>query len=197
MKTCIRKEGSVTLDTYYEEFSLEHIMCNLAGTFTQGLPNNIELSDRPDVSEVFRRLLESGRVKESSDKLAAIEYCHRNGWIYAEDVLEPGPQSYTFASPLHHAALSWRLQTQDHLPEFESPYALSLKVLANFKPSQMRLSMRRVGGGSADLPWEAQYKDEYSSPSPAGMFASPRRSRLNGKQKLPVVLTSSSCEMGN
>jgi hypothetical protein len=80
-------------------------MRNLAGAFTRGLPNNTELLGRPDISTVLRRLLVSGRVTESSDT-AAIQYCHRKGWIYAEDVLEPGPQSYTFATPLHHAALS-------------------------------------------------------------------------------------------
>jgi hypothetical protein len=158
---CIRREGPLTLDTFYETFSLDYIMRNLAGpAFTQGLPNNTELSGRPDVSRVFRRLLVSGRVTENSDK-AAIQYCHRNGWIYAEEVLEPGPQSYTFASPLHHAALSWRLEGRDCLPQFENPYALSLQVLARFKPSQMGLPIRRVNGGSTDLPQEAQYQDEY------------------------------------
>ncbi len=149
------------LDTFHEKFSLDYIMRHLAGAFTRGLPNNTELSDRPDVSTVLRRLLASGRVTESSDK-AAIQYCHRKGWIYAEDVLEPGPQSYTFATPLHHAGLSWRLQAEDNLPQFETLYALSLQVLAKFKPSQMKLPIRRVGGGSGtDLPPEAQYQDEY------------------------------------
>ncbi len=111
---------------------------------------------------MFRRLLEFGRVTESSDDhwQAAIQYCHRNGWIYAEDALEPGPQSYMFSSPLHHAALSWRLP-RDNLPQFGTAYALSLQVLANFKPSQMELPIRRVNSGSADLPPEAQYQDEY------------------------------------
>ena len=160
MKTLIRREGPVSLDTFYEKFSLDYVMRNLAGAFTRGLPNNTELSNRPDVSRVLRCLLMSGRVTENTDR-QAVQYCHRNGWIYAEDVLEPGPQSYIFASPLHHAALSWRLQARDDLPKFETPYALSLKVLVNFKPSQMELPICRVDGRSTDLPPEAQYQDEY------------------------------------
>ena len=88
------------LDTFYEKFSLDYIMRNVAGAFTRGLPNNTELSGHPDVCAMLRRLLVSGRVTDSNDK-AAIQYCHRRGWIYAEDVLEPGPQSYTLASPRH------------------------------------------------------------------------------------------------
>ncbi|KAF8316527.1 hypothetical protein F5887DRAFT_1150370 [Amanita rubescens] len=158
MKTHIRRKGPLTLDTYYENFSLDHIMNRLAGAFTRGLPDDKDLSDHPDVSRLLRRLLVSGRVTEGTDN-AAIRYCHRKGWIYAEDA--PGPQSYTFATPLHHAALSWRLQPTDGLPQFETPYALSLAVLKQFKPSQMKLAIRRVDGGSTDLPPEAQYQDEY------------------------------------
>jgi hypothetical protein len=163
MKTHLRRKGPITLDTYYENFSLHFIMSNLAGAFTRDLPSSKKLSRRPDVSRVFRRLLEFGRVTESIDDQTAIQYCHRNGWIYAEDVLglEPGPQSYMFSSPLHHAALSWRLQARDNLPQFESAYALSLQVLTNFKPSQIELPIRRVNSGSADLPPEAHYQDEY------------------------------------
>ncbi|KAF8330984.1 hypothetical protein F5887DRAFT_1178316, partial [Amanita rubescens] len=164
MKTHIRREGPLTLDIYYENFSLDYIMHNLAGAFTRGLPNDMELSGRPDVSKVFRRLLASGRVRTGSSDIEAIEYCHRNGWIYAEEELEPGFQPYTFASPLHLAALSWKLQAEDDLPHFKTPYALSLQVLAGFKPSQMELpAIRRVDGArSNDLrPREAQYHDEY------------------------------------
>ena len=160
MKTRIRREGPLTVDIYYEEFSLEYIMRNLAGAFTRSLPNNTGLSDRPDVSEVFRRLLVSGRVKEGTDN-AAIRYCHRKGWIYAEEAPKPGFQSYTITSPLHHAALSWRLQATDDLPQFESPYALTLQVLAEFKPLRMKLSIHRVDSVSTVLPPEAQYQDEY------------------------------------
>ncbi|KIL64578.1 hypothetical protein M378DRAFT_163026 [Amanita muscaria Koide BX008] len=147
MKTRIRREEAITVDTYYEEFSLEYIMRNLTESFTRGLPQSTELSDRPDVSDMFRRLLVYGRVTESSND-TAIQYCHRKGWIYAEDYdeLGYGPQYYTFSSPLHYAALSWRL------PQFETPYELSLQVLAKFKPSQMELPIRRIGGGSTDKP---------------------------------------------
>ncbi len=40
MKTHIRRKGPLTLDTYYENFSLDYLMCNLAGAFTRGLPNS-------------------------------------------------------------------------------------------------------------------------------------------------------------
>lgn len=133
-------------------------MCNLAGPFTQGLPDDKDLSGHLDISRVLWRLLVSGRVTEGTDN-AAIRYCHRKGWIYAEDT--HGPQSYTFATTLHHAALSWRLQPTDDLPPFETPSALSLAALEQFKPSQMKLSIRGVDGGSTDLPLEAQYQDEY------------------------------------
>ncbi len=43
MKTRIGREGPVTLDTYYEEFSFEYIMDNVAGAFTRGLPGKSEL----------------------------------------------------------------------------------------------------------------------------------------------------------
>ena len=162
MKTHIRRERPITLATYYKNFSPDYIMCSLAGAFARGLPNSKQLSLRPDVCRVFRRLLESGSMTESTDDQAAIQYCHRHGWIYAKDFLRPDvPPSYVFSSPLHHAALSWRLQARDNLPKFETPYALSLQVLANFKPSQMHLPIRRANGGSADLPPEAQYQDEY------------------------------------
>ena len=183
----MRREGPLTVDTYDEEFSLDYIMCNLAGAFTRGLPEDKDLSDHPDVSRVLRRLLISGRVTEGTDN-AAIRYCHRKGWIYAEDA--PGPQSYTFATPFHHAALSWRLQPTDDLPQFGNPYALSLAVLEQFKPSQMKKSIRRVDGGSTDLPPEAQYQDEYyrsliavtrGNVRISPEFASARKAKITGR----------------
>lgn len=91
----------------------------------------MELLLYPDVCRVFQCLLKFGRVTESFDNYAAIDHCHCNGWIYAEDLTKFRPQSYIPSSPLHHAALSQRVQARDNVPWFETAYVLSLQVLWN------------------------------------------------------------------
>jgi len=163
MKSVMRKEGVLTVDSFFGAFKLEYIINSLRGAFTRGLPKSDQLSECPKVANMFRHLLAHGMVTGNSKYAAAIQFCHGKGWIYAEEADQPsGPQLYTFPSPLHHTALSWRLEPKNQLPSFVSPYALSLEVLKRFKHSQLNFPIRRVSRYNSNDPLpEAQYQDEF------------------------------------
>jgi len=106
-------------------------------------------------------MLPNGYVKLNNETEDA-RSCHRRGWIYSyQDPQDALAIRYTFPSPLHRASVSWRLQPTDDMPSFDSLYALSVSTISKFKPSQLRVPIRRAGGQSSTSPPEAQYQQEF------------------------------------
>ncbi|KAK2459548.1 hypothetical protein APHAL10511_008427 [Amanita phalloides] len=149
-----------TLDDFYAEnpthSPLRAIDC---GAFGRGLPWPDKLPGMPKVISLLRTLIKDGRV-ERVEADEEVKYCHQKGWIHSYQ--QGNATFFTFPSPLHSVHISWTLRPSNDMPEYSSPLELCCEAVKRFKPSQMYLPLRRVGGRGAipALP-EAQYKDEF------------------------------------
>jgi hypothetical protein len=151
-----------TVDAFHEEDSTHELIRSLhSAALERGLPLGDVLSHQPDVVALFRTLLRDGAVDAREDENETICKCHRQGWILASKTA-PDEISvrYTLPSPLHVSRLSWMLPTND-MPHFTSIFNLSLEVISRFKPSQLRVPIRRIGAMSMDPLPESQYQDEF------------------------------------
>ena len=128
------------------------------GAFGRGLPRNF--SGLTDVVAFFRTLLKDRKFErnENQEEDEAVRMCHRRGWVHATAI--PGRVRYTLPSPLHEVCLSWKIEPTTDMPHFTSLFELSLETITKFKPSQLRLTLRRVASESTKPP-EAQYQDEF------------------------------------
>jgi len=139
----------------------------------RGLPDNRDLSPRPKVVALFRTMLRYGSIEmDEKEEDETVQWCHRHGWIYAESA----PSSrvrYLLPSPLHKACLSWKLEPTSDMPRFNSLFELCSETISKFKPSQLRLPLRRVVSTSTDPP-EAQYQDEFYRSLSATTFGNVR-----------------------
>ena len=138
--------------------------------FNRGLPLHKDLSEDPSVAAFFRNLIRDGEIKARAENREMIDKCHRKGWLHTYEVNSSitFATCYTFASPVHAAAVSWTLPPSNDMPRYPSILALCVAVISNFKPSQMHTPIRRVDAQGApstigqleQLP-EAQYCDEF------------------------------------
>ena len=200
-----RRGEPFTVENFHSENPTHELVQRLysGGAFGRGLPTAETLSAMPDVVASFRDLLRTGVIKIASKELnvnEAVRKCHRQGWLHAyQTANEPGFTCYTFPSPLHTVCLSWRLVPTDNIPNFPTLFDMALKVISNFKPSQLQIPIRRAGIPTpVDKPPEAQYQDEFyrslfsvtfGNVRVSPEFASARRARVAGRIDffIPVV----------
>ena len=152
------------MENFYDENPIHQLAQSLSGgAFGRGLPRSNDLSSHPDVAALFRELLREGTMEAKSEEAEneneAIRMCHSSGWIHSDQ--DKGATRYAFPSPLHAACVSWRLSPTNEMPNFTLLFDLTLDVISKFKPSQLRLPIRRVGHSSAENLPEAQYQDEF------------------------------------
>jgi len=125
----------------------------------RGLPQPFQLSNDPDMTAMFRRLLRDGQLLERDEFGTAVERAHKCGFIYARQ-LDSSP-GFVLPTPLHAVSLSWMLVPS----EVDLPSDLNelvWKVVGLFKYSQLALPIRRAGPvNTSDKPREAQYQDEF------------------------------------
>ncbi|KAF8638655.1 hypothetical protein AX17_002036 [Amanita inopinata Kibby_2008] len=152
--------GPFTDLDFRREFPLNDVLQRLCyeGLVARGLPHDDNY--QPMVTKLFRKILTAGSVERGDYEAATIAYCHRRGWLYAEnDTRRP---RYLFASPLHAACISFKIDPTDELPKFDSPFELSVATIGKFKPSQLHIPIRRAGPiTTVQRPPEAQYQDEF------------------------------------
>lgn len=140
---------------------------SLGGFVARGLPNRDDY-DMP-ITNLFRKLLSTGRIEighmDINSDTSTIQKCLRLGWLYQEQETDHSTY-YLFASPIHFSCIAFSLQPTDELPKFDSLYDLSLEVIKHFKPSQLRVPIRRIApiappGQLTAAPPEAQWQDEF------------------------------------
>ena len=152
-----------TVDDFHARNPLPLLILLLpARGFGRGLPVDIKLAD--PVVAFSRALIRNGEVEEGVENHETLLMCHRYGWIHGSMTSSDPPViRYTFASPLHSAAVSWALPLSNDMLHYPSIFALCLAVISDFKPSQMHTPIRRVGtpSGAIDRQPEAQYQDEF------------------------------------
>jgi hypothetical protein len=157
------KGAQCTVDDFHARNPLPLLILLLpGGGFGRGLPVDIKPAD-PMVA-FFRTLIRNGEVEEGVENHETLLTCHLYGWIQGSMTgSDPPVIRYTFASPLHSAAVSWALPLSNDMPYYSSIIALCFAVIFDFKPSQMHTPIRRVGtpSGAIYRQPEAQYQDEF------------------------------------
>jgi len=191
-----RRGKEVTLEMFYANNPTHKLVQSLRGeAFGRGLPEARELTDLPLVVKLFRKLLKDDEIvkidkNQDDDEGKAIHKCHRHGWIHADLTVNAKFTRYTFPSPLHAVCVSWMLEPTVNMHEFARPLDLALKVISQFKPSQLKDPIRRVGPSPTDKPPEAQYQNEFyrcvlsvtsGSVHLSPEFASARRAPVAGR----------------
>lgn len=155
---------------FYDQHPTHALVSALRGeAFGRGLPEAGELSYLTNVVTLFRKLLANDTVvridkkqlDDDDDEGKAIRKAHRHGWIQADQAPNTKFTCYTFPSPLHAVCVSWMLEPTIDMLDFASPFDLAIAVVSNFKPSQLKNPIRRVGPRPTDNLPEAQYQNEF------------------------------------
>ena len=159
------------VQSFYQSHPLPLMMRSLTGgAFDRGLPEDDQLAGDPSVVNFFRHLLNAdGGIEVPASRQhenEAIVTCHQHGWIHA-DIDRSGITPmirYMFASPLHKACLSWKLEPINHGLEFQSLLDMSRSVISRFKSANLK-APRRVGCNMPVEGSEAVYRLEFSRSS--------------------------------
>ncbi|KAG8986650.1 hypothetical protein FRB94_003146 [Tulasnella sp. JGI-2019a] len=130
-------------------------------SFARGLPMRSDLT-APAQARVSRDLIANGSlIREIGNVEEELNQCFRRGWVHSELTSDEAHIQFAMASPLHASYVSWSLLESDTSLPYASVLDMAIAVIERFKPSQLALSLHRLGAAFARRPPEAQYQDEF------------------------------------